>query len=62
MKLYLSLLALAGTLVFLILFLMDREREAGIERLTHWRAPHSEASDGAELRAAARTGWRGGPL
>jgi len=42
MKLYLSLLALAGTLVFLIVFLMDREREAGIERLTHWRAPHSE--------------------
>jgi len=47
-------LSLAGTLVFLIAFLMDREREAGIERLTHWRAPRSEASDGAELRAAPR--------
>ena len=52
MKLHLSLLALAGTLIFLIVFLMDREREAGIERLTHWRAPHSEANDGAHLRAA----------
>jgi hypothetical protein len=62
MKLYLGLLALAGTPVFLIAFLTDREREAGIERLTHWRTPHSEASDGAELRAAARTARRGGPL
>jgi hypothetical protein len=62
MKLYLSLLALAGTLVFLILFLMDREREAGIERLTHWRVPHSEASGGAELGAIARTARRGGLL
>ena len=50
MKLYLGLLTLAGTLVFLIAFVIDREREAGIERLIHWRAPHSEASDGAELR------------
>jgi hypothetical protein len=33
MKLYLTLLALAGKPVFLIVFLMDREREAGIERL-----------------------------
>ena len=34
MKTYWGLLAVAGTLAFLILFLADRERQAGVERLS----------------------------
>jgi hypothetical protein len=45
MKIYFSLLVVLGAFAFLILFLIDREREAIIERLNEWRAPHSEASD-----------------
>jgi hypothetical protein len=42
MKLYWALLALAGTLGSLILFLADRERQAGVERLSNSRTvPHS---------------------
>jgi hypothetical protein len=35
-------MALVGSLALLILILADREREAGVERLSNWRAPHSE--------------------
>ena len=49
MKIYLGLLALAGTLIFLIVFVMDREWEGNIQRLKDWRAPHSEASYDAKL-------------
>ena len=55
MKIYLGLLALAGTLIFLIVFVMDREREGNIQRLKDWRAPHSEASYDAKLRIATWT-------
>jgi hypothetical protein len=34
MKTYWGLLAVAGTLAFLILFMADRERQAGVERLS----------------------------
>jgi len=60
MKIYLGLLALAGTLIFLIVFVMDREWEGNIQRLKDWRAPHSEASYDAKLRIATWTARRAG--
>ena len=49
MKLYFSFLALAGTVVFLFLFLIDRENQAVVDRLTHWHGSHSEPSDSAAM-------------
>ena len=34
-------LALVGSLAFLVLYLKDREIRAGVDRLQHFRLPHS---------------------
>jgi hypothetical protein len=50
MKMYWAFFALAGTLGFLILFLADREREAGVERLSNSKTvPHSAIEADPEL-------------
>jgi hypothetical protein len=41
MKRFWAVLALAGTIAFLILFQADHERKKSIERLSEWRVPQS---------------------
>jgi hypothetical protein len=36
-----AVLAVVGTIAFLILFLADHERKKSIERLSEWRVPKS---------------------
>jgi hypothetical protein len=37
----LAFAAFVAALLFLILFIADREKEAGVERLSHYKIPHS---------------------
>jgi len=49
---FLTVVAFIGVLAFLVLFISDREMQAGIERLSHYRfSPRSalEAGDGLQL-------------
>jgi hypothetical protein len=41
MKRFWAVLALAGTIAFLILIQADHERKKSIERLSEWRVPQS---------------------
>jgi hypothetical protein len=42
MKIYFAVLAFVGVFVFLVLFIADRERRAGVERLSDFKfGPHS---------------------
>jgi hypothetical protein len=42
MRMYFGLLAVVGVFAFLLLFLADRERKAGVERLSNYKTvPHT---------------------
>jgi hypothetical protein len=42
MKIYFAVLAFIGAFAFLVLFIADRERKAGVERLSDFKfGPHS---------------------
>jgi hypothetical protein len=49
MKTYWGLLAVAGILVFLFLFLEDRERQAGVERLSGQKTLRHSAIESPDL-------------
>ena len=42
---YFALFAFVGVLSFLILFIADRERKAGVEQLAEFEIPHSALED-----------------
>jgi hypothetical protein len=42
---YFAYLAFVGALSFLILFIVDRERKAGVERLSQYEIPHTALED-----------------
>jgi hypothetical protein len=42
---YFAYFALLGGFAFLILFLSDRERKAGVDRLSQYEIPHSALGD-----------------
>jgi hypothetical protein len=51
MKMYWGSLALVAIFVFSILFLADRERKAGVERLSSYKTvPHSAIEAGPDFR------------
>jgi hypothetical protein len=41
----LAFLAFVAALAFLILFIADREKEAGVERISNYKIPHHAALD-----------------
>jgi hypothetical protein len=48
---YFAYLALVGGLAFLILFIADRDKKLGEERLSIYRIPHSELYADPDLKA-----------
>jgi hypothetical protein len=51
MKTYLSFLALVGVFAFSILYLADRERKAGVERLSNYKSvPYTTIEADQDLR------------
>jgi hypothetical protein len=52
MKMYFGLLVLVGVFAFSILYLADRERKAGVERLSNYKSvPHTTIeADHPDLR------------
>ena len=42
---YVAYLAFVGALSFLVLFIVDREKEAGVERLSQYEFPHNALED-----------------
>jgi hypothetical protein len=55
MKTYWGLLALAGTLAFLMLFLADQDRKAGVERLSDQKTLRHSAIESPDL---CKEPWR----
>jgi hypothetical protein len=47
---FLGYIAFVGALAFLVLFVADREREAGVERLSTYRIPHPAFNTDPDLR------------
>jgi hypothetical protein len=42
---YFAYLAFVGVLSFLMIFIADRERKAGVERIAEYRSPHTALDD-----------------
>ena len=53
---YFAFLALLGGFAFLILFISDRERKAGDDRLSVYRIPHSKLYADPDLKLVSTRG------
>jgi hypothetical protein len=42
---YFAYLAFVGVLSFLMIFIVDRERKAGVQRIAEYKIPHSALED-----------------